>query len=455
MSLPAISGTALFLLVAGIALLVAVGANAFAGRYKVPDALWLIALGVIAGPVLSVVSSSSVLVVAPVIGTAVLVIILFDAGLDMEGAILRTLLPSAVFFAVVTYVSSVVVVSALAYAFLFHGDLALSLFFGAALGASSGAVAIPIANQLGLLPSLRGFVHLDAGIEDAIAIVFASILLLTVTPSGNLSSVDFALALALPIPVGIVAGILGGIIWLLTLSRWQNRSYAALATLGYVLLLYGVTKLFLGSGILAALVAGIVIANAAGIRRLVRWIRPTAVHPTVRAVQTEVAFLFRALFLFFVGTFVVLVNPGIAAVLVLVTLSVGLLGIRYAVAVALSHAHRLELTWTPTLGGVGGRGLTSAVLLVLPISVIPGAESLFLPGVLLIIGTDVAMTVWVWIASRRAPDRPTVGAPSADSGLAEVRPLLERIAREDEERARGPGILDRREPGSADPGPRD
>ncbi len=435
------TGTELFLLVAGIALLLAVGGDVIARRFRVPDVLWLVALGVLAGPVFGLIPVSTVLLVAPAIGTAVLVIIVFDAGLDLERTILRPLLASAVVFAVVTYVTGVLVVTALADAFLFPGNLPLSLFFGAALGASSGAVAIPVANRMGLLPSLRGFVHLDAAIEDALAIVFAGILLLVLTPSGTFSSSDLALALVLPIPVGIAVGVVGGVVWLLTLARWQDRPYAALATLGYVLLVYGVTKLLLGSGILAALVTGIVIANAAGVRRLVRWIGAEGVRPAVRAVQTEVAFLFRALFLLFLGALVVLANPGLVPLLVLAALSVGLLGLRFGVARFLAEAHRLDLSWTPTLGGVGGRGLTSAVVLILPISVIPGAQALFLPGVLLIIGTDLAMTAWIWVVARGRL-APPAQPPAPGSALGRAEPILERLAREEEGPGRGPAVRD-------------
>ncbi len=446
------TGTELFLLVAGVALLLAVGGDVVARRYRVPDVLWLVALGVVAGPVLGLVPASTVLLVAPAVGTAVLVIIVFDAGLDLEGKILRPLLASAVVFAVVTYVAGVVIVTVLADAFLFPGDLPLSLFFGAALGASSGAVAIPVANRMGLLPSLRGFVHLDAAIEDALAIVFAGILLLILTPSGTFSTGDLAVAITLPIPVGIAVGVVGGVVWLLTLGRWQDRPFAALATLGYVLLVYGVTKLLLGSGIVAALVVGIVIANAAGVRRLVRWVGASGIHPSVRTVQTEVAFLFRALFLLFMGCLVVLANPGWVAIAVIVGLSVGLLALRFAVARALSQVHRVDLDWASTLGGVGGRGLTSAVVLILPISVIPGAQGLFLPGVLLIVGTDLAMTAWVYAVSRRGGG-PTAPGPGGD--LAKVQPILEGLAREDGGPARGPGVFDVPDgaPGNAAPTP--
>lgn len=439
MTLPAFTGTPLFLALGGLALLVAFGADAIAARWRIPDALWLIALGVLAGPVLGLISASSVLVVAPVVGTAVLVIILFDAGLDMQGSIIRPLLASAVAFACLTYLVSVVVVSLLAYLYLFPGDFALSMFFGLALGATSGAVAIPVANRMGLLPALRGFVHLDAAIEDALAIIFATILLLALTPNGNFSALDLALALTLPIPVGIAIGVVSGVVWLFTLSRWQSRSYAALATLGYVLLTYGVAKLFFGSGILAALLAGIVIANAPTLRRYLRSIRPVELRASVRAVQTELAFLFRALFLFFIGTLVVLANPGLVPLIVVAVLSIVLLGLRYGVARGLARAHRLETTWTPALGGVGGRGLTSAVLLVLPVSVIAGARGLFLPGVLLIVGTDVVMTLWVLLVAREAPARSRGAEPSPGSGMAAAQPVLEGLAREDELPDRGTG----------------
>jgi len=372
-----------------------------------------------------------VLVVAPILGTAVLVIILFDAGLDMRSHLIRPFLGSTVAFAVVTFGLSATLMFAAGYWLLFPGHADLALYFGAALGATSGAITIPLANRMGLAPPLRGFIHLESAIEDTLAIISATFILLVVTPGGDLSSLDLLLALTLPVPVGIVVGILGAIVWLFLFSRWQARQYAALATLGYVLLVFGIAVLFGGSGVFASLVLGIVIANSYALRRFRPWIQPFEMIQSVRAVQTEVAFLLRALFLFLLGTLVMLVSPGLVPVVAIVTLSVAVLGVRYFTAEALAAAHRLPSAWTSSLGGLGGRGLTSAVLLVLPLGIIPGAVHLFLPGVLLVFGTDIAMTVWLASLGRRGSSSGPEPGAELYAPVAAVLPLLEQLATED------------------------
>ena len=426
----------LALFLGGLALLLGFGADYLAERFRIPDALWLMALGVLAGPVLGLIASPEVLIVAPILGTAVLVLILFDAGLDMRSHLIRPFLGSTVAFAVITFLVSVTMLFVAGYWFLFPGHTDLAIYFAVALGATSGAIAIPIANRMGLAPPLRGFIHLEAAIEDTLAIISATFILLVVTPGGNLSQLDLVLALSLPVPVGIIVGILGAIAWLLLFSRWQQRQYAALATLGYVLVVYGVAVLFGGSGVFAALVLGIIIANSYALRRFSPWIQPFEMIKSVRAVQTEVAFLLRALFLFLLGALVILVSPGLLPFLAIVVLSVAVLGVRYLTAKALAAAHRLPSAWTASLGGLGGRGLTSAVLLVIPLGIIPGASQLFLPGVILVFGTDIAMTVWLAALGRGVPTEGLQHGAELYAPVAAQFPLLEQLAME----ATGPWV---------------
>ncbi|HLY76401.1 MAG TPA: cation:proton antiporter [Thermoplasmata archaeon] len=431
MALLALTGTSLALMLIGLALLLGFAADFLAERLRVPDALWLMALGVLVGPILGLVTHTEVLTVAPALGTAVLVVILFDAGLDMRSRLIRPFLGSTVAFAAGTVAAGGALLYVAGYWVLFPGHVALSLYFATALAATSGAIAIPIANRMGLVPPLRGFIHLEAALEDAFVIVAATFILLVVTPGVNISSLELLLAFTLPVPVGIAVGVAAAFLWLFVFSRWQHRQYAALATLGYVLAVYGVAAVFHGSGILAALVLGIVIANSYSLRRFIPWIRPFEMRPGVRAVQTEVAFLLRALFLFLLGTLVLLVSPGLVTLVTIGVLSVGVLAVRYGLAGALGRARRIPSNWAATLGGIGGRGLTSAVLLVLPLGVLPGADGLFLPGVILIFGTDIAMTIWLASLGRRTPTAGPAPGEELYASLASQLPLLERLALDD------------------------
>ncbi len=107
------------------------------------------------------------------------------------------------------------------------------------------------------------------------------------------------------------------------------------------------------------------------------------------------------------------------------------LGVRYFTAEALAAARRLPSTWTASLGGLGGRGLTSAVLLVIPLGIIPGAVHLFLPGVILVFGTEIAMTIWLASLGRRVPTSGPQPGVELYAPVAAQLPLLEQLAQED------------------------
>ena len=61
------------------------------------------------------------------------------------------------------------------------------------------------------------------------------------------------------------------------------------------------------------------------------------------------------------------------------------------------------------LSGLYGRGLTNAVLLILVIAVLPSAQSILLPAFLIIIGTDIIMTVLVFLEPVSVDSPPAAG----------------------------------------------
>ncbi len=405
MALLSLSETAVVVLLLGITLLVGFGADWLASRLRIPDVLWLIALGVIAGPALGLLAPSTLLVIAPILGTVALLLILFDAGIDLRVSLVRPLAGSAILFAVGSYFASTAVVFVAADLFLFPGHTILSFLLASALGCTSGAVIIPIANRMRFDPGLRSLLHLDGAVEDALAIVTVTTLLALVTPESSSLVLNLTASLLLPLPVGIAIGFAAGLVWLLFLYGWQDRPFVALATLGFLLVVYAVTDALGGSGVLAAIVFGGVLGNEMVVRRFLRRSRPFRISSDLRKVQIEIAFVLRTYFLFLIGTLTPLVVPSPVVGLTIVVLVGVLWALRRGVFPATTRPGQVPAAWREPVTALYARGLTSAVLLIVALERIPEAPRLFLPALLLIVGTNVAMTVALAFLPKR-PERP-------------------------------------------------
>lgn len=388
-----LSGPTLIVALLGATLLVGFGADWLAVRFRVPDALWLIALGLLAGPTLGLISPSSLLLVAPILGTTALLLILFDAGIDLRISLIRPLAGSALLFAIASYAIGAVALFGISDLLLFPGRPTLSLILATSLGCVSGAVIIPLSHRLGLTRGLGSFLQLDGAVEDALAIIAVTTILLWVTPSSPDLALRLTLSLVLPLPVGILTGIAAGLGWLLFLYEWQTRRFAALATLGFVFLVYAATEALGGSGILAAIVFGGVLGNEPIVRRLLRRTRPFKISKDLRRIEQEMGFVLRAFFLFLIGMLVVPLLPSLTEGLILIAVPIVLYALRRAIFLGVSHPKKAPRGWVNPASSLLGRGLTSAVLLILAFQTLPRTSVLLFPALMVIIGTNVVMTV--------------------------------------------------------------
>ncbi len=406
MTILGLTGTSLLVFLIGVTLLVGFGADWLARRFRVPDVLWLIGLGIAAGPVFHLVLPASFLPIAPLLGAATLALILFDAGIDLKVRLVRPFAGSALLFALATYIGSSFVLFVVGDLVLFPHETTLALLFGTALGCTSGAVIIPLANRFGLATGLRSFLHLDSAVEDALAVVSVTTVLALLSPSSPSLALNLTSSLILPLPVGIVFGFAAGLLWLLFLYGWQDRPFTALATLGFLFVVYAGAEVAGGSGILAALVFGVVLGNERFVRRFLRRTRPFEISRDLRKVEVEIAFVLRSFFLFLIGVIASLANPGLVPGVAIVVLIVVLLGLRRAVFPAVTRPSKVPRAWANAVAAFSGRGLTSAVLLFVALETVPEVTRVLFPAVLLIVGTNLAMTIWLFVEPpQREPRR--------------------------------------------------
>ncbi|EQD50485.1 Cation/H+ exchanger, partial [mine drainage metagenome] len=266
------ASTTVDLLLLGAVLLISFASDLLTERFRFPDVLWLIALGFLAGPLFHLIPPGPILTLAPLVGTAALVIILYDAGLDMNARLVRPFAGSAVLFALSGWAIAFGLLFGVSLWLFAPGQVDLSLIFAVALACTSGAVIIPIASRLIEEPRLRAYVHLDGAIEDTLSIVGLSVVLTVLATVPVQFGNSVALSVLLPLPVALGIGLVGAFLAHQFLDRWQDRPFALIALLGILFVVYAVAEAVGGTGIFAVLVLGIFIANEYRFRNyLARW----------------------------------------------------------------------------------------------------------------------------------------------------------------------------------------
>jgi len=225
---------------------------------KIPDVLFLIAIGIVIGPVLNLVTPSAFGVVGPLFTMVTLAIILFEGGLHITVETLKksingTVAITAVNFLVMTGICTVIM------HFMAGFSLIESCMLGAILGGTSSAVVIPFTNYLNLEKDTKAILALESAISDVLCIVVLLALLdlvrLQEFNAGHLIGNLIASFLISAI-IGVIAGV------------WWSSVYHTLASIksifitpAFVFIVFGFVSLLGFSGAIAALALGVTLGN--------------------------------------------------------------------------------------------------------------------------------------------------------------------------------------------------
>jgi NhaP-type Na+/H+ or K+/H+ antiporter len=225
---------------------------------KIPDVLFLIAIGIIIGPFLGFVAPSAFGVVGPLFTMVTLAIILFEGGLHIT---LETLKKSINGTMAIT-VANFVIIAGICIGFMhFLAGFTLieSLMLGAILGGTSSAVVIPFTNYLNIKNDTKAILALESAISDVLCIVVLLALLDVVKVDqfnvghliGNLLS-SFLIAII----IGIIAGV-----WWSSIYHRITSIKSIFITPAFVFIVFGFVNLLGFSGAIAALALGLTLGN--------------------------------------------------------------------------------------------------------------------------------------------------------------------------------------------------
>ncbi len=381
-------------------------------KTNISDVIWLLLFGILVGPVLQLVDRSLFIAISPFLAAVALVIILFDAGLNMDFYNMVRGAPRGMLLGILDIALSMAVVGFLA-SWIFGFSLLVGMLLGAILGGTSSAVVIVIVNKTAVSTRVKTTLNLESIFTDPLVIVVSIALINIITANSNYSALQGILG---SFSIGAVIGVVLGIVWLFILERIKGKPFDYMLTLAALLVVYVVVESASGSGAIAALFFGLVLGNGSTITKMLKIRKRIGADPLLRSFHTEVSFFIRSFFFVFLGL-IVLINPTyivfglvISLVLILtrlVVVQIGALGM--GVTKAEKNLMRIMLP----------KGLAAAVLAQLPVAAGIKEAAVFSDIIFVVIITTILYTT---VASR------FVSKAAQDKGRSEVEKTYKKAA---------------------------
>jgi NhaP-type Na+/H+ or K+/H+ antiporter len=251
-------------LTVALALAAGVVAQTIARHLSIPGIVLLLGTGVLLGPEFAglVQPASLGSALQTLIGFAIAVI-LFEGGLNLDVRRLRR--EGKVIRRLVTLGAVVTAAGATLAAWLLMGwDWRRALLFGVLVIVTGPTVVTPLVRRIGLAPNLRTVLEAEGVFIDAVGALVAVVTLEIVVGPGGHAVLAGAASLALRLGFGLAAGLVGGavIALLLRIGVAVPEGLENVLTLSLVVALFqGSDAVLPESGILAVIVAGVVVGN--------------------------------------------------------------------------------------------------------------------------------------------------------------------------------------------------
>ena len=391
---------------AGILLIIGFLADYLFRKTSIPDVLILITLGYLIGPVLYIVDPSDLAPASQIIATLSLVVILFHGGLDLDIATILSSAHRATILVFLGIAISMAATAAVVY-YLLDWGLLHSLLLGAIVGGTSPSIVMPLISRARVTDEVSSVLSLESALNGALVIIIALVVLqiMTTGTEGNLLSMA-GKAIGIQFCLGAAVGTATGIIWLWLLTRLKGEDYDDILTLAVVFVLYFIVESINGSGVIFALVFGLVLGNGIRIPKLFTIRRTVAATEIMKKFHSQISFFIKTFFFIYLGLIMTFNEPRL--IILSLILSLLLLFVRYLVVLISSLGNRTLLANKGLLTTMFPRGLSAAVLAQIVVtSGIPDASiypDIIIPIILItVMISAIGIPVFARRAQRKEP----------------------------------------------------
>jgi len=342
----------------------------FYSRTKVPDIIWLLAFGILLGPVLNFFDSALFVTLSPMMSIVALCVILFDAGINVDIRDIMETMHKSLVLCVSTFAVTVVVVGFVLNYFMPEYFTPLqAMLFGSMVGGTSTVTVLGIIGGLEQMVSDSGDVKvilmMESVISDPLCIVTAMTFIRMIMLPG-VSFQDGVKGILFTFAVSSLIGFAVGLAWAQVLNLLHRRPFNYIMTIATLFPTYIIAESVggHGAGPVSALTFGLALTNYQYLtRRLGREGRVRVDKRKLREFHEEITFLIKSFFFVFIGLIVVLSEK----FMIYGLLIVGLLAlIRFTVVSAISTGLRFTRVESTLTKLIFANGLPALVMSQLP-----------------------------------------------------------------------------------------
>jgi cell volume regulation protein A len=395
--------------IAGILLLGALGEFIFA-RTRVPDVVWLVAAGILAGPVSGLIPAELLKPGIPFFGGVALTVILSSGAFRLQLKEVAAAAPRGIFLGLSGFVFSLIAICGFCWLSTKLGYVCpvpplAWVMVGAIVAGTSSVIIMPTMARARVPSRVARMLEVESSATDALSVIVTMVLIdLIVSGSADISRPFIALGRQLGF--GVALGVIAAALLVPGIPSMRDKPHGYTVFLASMLALFGITDLVKGNGAMAVLVASLLIGNASS---LVPRLFPGAHAPVFAATQTtavmqdQMTFLIKSFFFFLIGLMFPthLKQIALAAVAVLF-----LMAMRIPAVLLSTRSMGLGKKEFWFLGAAIPRGLAAGVLATLPMQYgIPGVENLA-PVVFAVIVLSVLVFAIGFSIVGRLPDEP-------------------------------------------------
>ncbi len=410
-------GTITAFLAIGAIIFIGFFGNSIFSKFRIPDVLILVLLGMVIGP--EVLGTRFGFVTFDVMASinqfkdlflsAALVVILFDGGLSLD---IRSVWQSMKFSMFLAVMNLILLAGAVAVSlhYIMGIDFMVALVLGTIVGGTTGAVVIPIARKMRISEKTRTMLIMESVMTDVLVIV-ATLSLISVLKLEEFSVLTVIRELTVKFFVGGVAGFAAGVGWLFVLEKLRNQPLSYMITIAALFMVAGLVELapVNSSGAVAALAFGLALGNRKFVKKRLTTLSLNALSDMhIHYFHTEITFFVRTFFFVYLGlsfgfgTFTV-------EHLVVGLFVIGLAVVaRRLIANLASRWGDLDRSEENAVFALMPRGLAAAVLATLPAVQLSGMDvwtddlpALFLNTALIVIlGTTILATIFSFLTEK-------------------------------------------------------
>ena len=300
--------TEMIFMIAVLLLLGALGEYIFT-RSGIPDVIWLVAAGIVAGPMLNIIQPEMFKPIIPFFGAVALVSILAGGGVKLRISEVTEAAPRAFLLGISGFLLTLVAFCLFAYIATNLGiikpvSLATWIMAGAILGGTSSLVIIPTMAGGNVAKKVARLLEVESCVTDALCVVVA-MMMIDLILKGNFTLGAPIEALVMAVGIGVIIGIAGAVALIPLNAPLLGNPHAYTVFLAGFLIIYGVAQLLGGNGALSVLTSALLAGNSEEILRKLSVKKFSdkqfVTNNVAMAMHAQMSFFIKSFFFFLIG----------------------------------------------------------------------------------------------------------------------------------------------------------